>query len=275
MTFGPDTDRLVLAIGTTVAVLIIACPCALGLATPTAVMVGTGKAAELGILIGDGQALETARRITAVALDKTGTITAGRPEVVGLTTLPGWTDEKLLALVAAAELGSEHPVGEAIVTAARERGLTLPAATGFDAVPGHGIAVGAIIEHRLARPGRVAAHVVESMEQLHLRRGARRSDGCRDPHDLARRGHHRCMQEPVHLGRWERGITGVLKTGRAEVARHSQGEGRAEAVIPGLHDQARGACGCEGIRWRARKARAVFFAEPRARRLRSHDVGSV
>jgi Cu+-exporting ATPase len=139
LVLGPEQDALVNAVGTAIAVLIIACPCALGLATPTAVMVGTGKAAELGILIGDGQALETARRITAVALDKTGTITAGRPEVVGLTTRPGWTDEDLLALVAAAELGSEHPVGEAIVTSARDRSLNLPTATGFEAVPGHGI----------------------------------------------------------------------------------------------------------------------------------------
>jgi Cu+-exporting ATPase len=139
MTFGPDTDRLVLAIGTTVAVLIIACPCALGLATPTAVMVGTGKAAELGILISDGQALETARRLTAVVLDKTGTITHGRPTLEHVQTLPGHDSDELLALVASAEVGSEHPVGEAIVTAARNRGLTLQTATDFAAHPGHGI----------------------------------------------------------------------------------------------------------------------------------------
>ena len=139
MLLGPDTDRLVLAIGTTVAVLIIACPCALGLATPTAVMVGTGKAAEHGILIGDGQALETARRLTAVVLDKTGTITRGRPGLTGLDVHAGWNPDELLALVAAAELGSEHPVGEAIVTEARQRGLTLAPARDFEAVPGHGI----------------------------------------------------------------------------------------------------------------------------------------
>jgi Cu+-exporting ATPase len=139
MTFGPGTDRLVLAIGTTVAVLIIACPCALGLATPTAVMVGTGKAAELGILISDGKALETARKLTAVVLDKTGTITHGRPSLEQVRTLPSHGSDQLLALVAAAEVGSEHPVGEAIVAAARDRGLTLQPATAFAAHPGHGV----------------------------------------------------------------------------------------------------------------------------------------
>ena len=139
LAFGPDGQRLTLAIGTTVAVLIIACPCALGLATPTAVMVGTGRAAELGILIGDGQALETARRLTAVVLDKTGTITRGQPELRTITTAEGWDDDDLLALVAAAEVGSEHPVGEAIVRAARERGLELPAVASFDSTPGHGV----------------------------------------------------------------------------------------------------------------------------------------
>ncbi|RYP82705.1 copper-translocating P-type ATPase [Nocardioides guangzhouensis] len=137
--FGPQPDQLLLAIGTTVAVLIIACPCALGLATPTAVMVGTGKAAEHGILISDGEALEQARRVTAVVLDKTGTITRGRPELTDVHTAPGWDADDLLRLVAAAEVGSEHPVGEAMVAAARQRGLDLPPVSGFDAVPGHGI----------------------------------------------------------------------------------------------------------------------------------------
>jgi Cu+-exporting ATPase len=136
---GPESEGLVLALGTTIAVLIIACPCALGLATPTAVMVGTGKAAELGILIGDGEALETAQRLTAVVLDKTGTITRGRPALAALRTVGRWSEDELLALVAAAEVGSEHPVGEAVVTAAQVRGLALSRAGDFEAVPGHGI----------------------------------------------------------------------------------------------------------------------------------------
>ncbi|MBO0891524.1 MAG: copper-translocating P-type ATPase [Acidothermales bacterium] len=137
--FGPDTGRMTLALGTAIAVLIIACPCALGLATPTAVMVGSGKAAELGVLIGNGDALEQARRLTAVVLDKTGTITTGRPGLVDVTTADRWRPDELLALVAAAELGSEHPVGEAIVAGARDRNLDLPAVQWFDAVPGHGV----------------------------------------------------------------------------------------------------------------------------------------
>src|SRR3954449_8542125 len=137
--FGPDTGRLTMAITTTIAVLIIACPCALGLATPTAVMVGTGRAAELGILIGNGDALQTARRVTAVVLDKTGTITRGKPALTSVIPVDGWAEDDVLALVAAAETGSEHPVGEAIVAAATARFLDLPALRSFDAVPGHGI----------------------------------------------------------------------------------------------------------------------------------------
>ena len=92
--FGPDDGRWTLAIGTTIAVIIIACPCALGLATPTAIMVGTGKAAELGILIGVGEALEQARRLTAVVLDKTGTLTRGKPSLTGTTVLGDWTERR-------------------------------------------------------------------------------------------------------------------------------------------------------------------------------------
>ena len=136
---GPDDTRMTMAITTTIAVLIIACPCALGLATPTAVMVGTGKAAEHGILIGDGEALEQAQRLTAVVLDKTGTITTGRPSLATLSPTHGWDADQLLALVAAAEAGSEHPVGSAIVAAARERELTLPPVHHFEALPGNGI----------------------------------------------------------------------------------------------------------------------------------------
>ncbi|MCX9190021.1 copper-translocating P-type ATPase [Carbonactinospora thermoautotrophica] len=149
--FGPGTGRLTMAIGTAIAVLIIACPCALGLATPTAVMVGTGKAAELGILISNGDALEQAKRLTAIVLDKTGTITRGRPTVTAVTTAPGWAEQEIVALVAAAETGSEHPLGEAIVAAARDRGLPLPAVQRFEAIPGHG--VDATVDGRRVRVG--------------------------------------------------------------------------------------------------------------------------
>ncbi len=138
-TLGSSTNHWQMAIGTAIAVLIIACPCALGLATPTAVMVGTGKAAELGVLIGNGDALEQSRRLTAIVLDKTGTITRGRPAVTSVATVNAWTNDELLTLVAAAETGSEHPLAAAIVTAARDRGLPMPPVGSFNAVPGRGI----------------------------------------------------------------------------------------------------------------------------------------
>jgi P-type Cu+ transporter len=134
--FGPSP---VFAVTVAIAVLIIACPCALGLATPTAIMVGTGKAAEHGILIRGGEALEQTRRITAVVLDKTGTLTRGRPAVTRVMSADGAPDTELLRLAAAAEVGSEHPLGEAIVNRARELNLRLPEATEFHAVPGRGI----------------------------------------------------------------------------------------------------------------------------------------
>lgn len=122
-----------------ISVLIIACPCALGLATPTAIMVGTGRGAEQGILIKGGGALETTRKVDAVILDKTGTITRGKPELTDVVTTPGEERDRLLRLAASAEKGSEHPLGEAIVLAAEKEGMTLAAPENFQAIPGRGI----------------------------------------------------------------------------------------------------------------------------------------
>ena len=122
-----------------VAVLTIACPCALGLATPTAIMVGTGMGAEHGVLIKSGVALETAHRIDTVVFDKTGTLTKGRPEVTDVCPAEGFDEIGLLSLAASAERGSEHPLGESIVRAAAERGAPLRPVSDFSAVPGHGI----------------------------------------------------------------------------------------------------------------------------------------
>jgi len=135
---GPE-PRLTLALQAAIAVLIIACPCALGLATPTAIMVGTGQAAEHGILIGGGEALEQARRIDTIVLDKTGTLTRGQPAVTTIVTAGGIAEDDLLRLAAAAEVGSEHPLGAAIVAHARARGLALPTAAQFQARSGQGI----------------------------------------------------------------------------------------------------------------------------------------
>jgi len=123
-----------------VAVLIIACPCALGLATPTSVMVGIGKGAEHGVLIRGGDALERAHQLTTVVLDKTGTVTRGEPSVGAILPFAtGWTAEQIIAVAASAEQDSEHPVGEAIVRHAREQGVALRALQAFTAVPGHGV----------------------------------------------------------------------------------------------------------------------------------------
>jgi len=129
----------VFALTVFVAVLTIACPCALGLATPTAIMVGTGKGAEYGVLIKSGEALETAHKIDTIVFDKTGTITKGRPETTDVIPASGFTEEVLLGLAASAEKGSEHPLGESIVRAADERKIPLSVAHDFNAVPGHGI----------------------------------------------------------------------------------------------------------------------------------------
>jgi len=135
----PSLGTLSLAVFAAVAVLVIACPCALGLATPTALMVGTGMGAENGVLIRTGEAIQTLREIDTIVLDKTGTITRGEPGVTDLAPADGWDEASLLRHAASAESGSEHPLGQAMVERARQRDLELFDVTGFEAVTGRGV----------------------------------------------------------------------------------------------------------------------------------------
>ncbi|MDP9371637.1 MAG: heavy metal translocating P-type ATPase, partial [Chloroflexota bacterium] len=192
--FGPE-PRFTLALQAFIAVLIIACPCALGLATPTAIMVGTGKGAELGVLIRGGEALEGAHKVNAVVLDKTGTLTRGKPVVTDIIVGQSGsravgqsaegnaqhsalsTQHSLLRLAASAERGSEHPLGEAIVERARELRLDLAPVEGFEAVTGRGIS--AVVDGRATLLGNEAL----------LRDWAIEPDGLREvARDLARAG---------------------------------------------------------------------------------------
>lgn len=136
---GGETPLFALTIF--ISVLVIACPCALGLATPTAIMVGTGKGAEYGILIKSGEALETVHKITTIVFDKTGTITEGKPKVTDIIVNNGMDENELLKLAASAEKGSEHPLGEAIVKNAEEKKIEFKKVDAFRAIPGHGIEV--------------------------------------------------------------------------------------------------------------------------------------
>ncbi|WEX78990.1 heavy metal translocating P-type ATPase [Sinorhizobium numidicum] len=136
--FGPS-PALTFALVNAVAVLIIACPCAMGLATPTSIMVGTGRAAELGILFRKGEALQSLREADVVALDKTGTLTKGRPELTDIIVAEGFDADLVLARIASIEAFSEHPIAEAIVSAARAKNLGLTVVTNFEATPGFGV----------------------------------------------------------------------------------------------------------------------------------------
>lgn len=134
-------ESLVFSLTIFIAILVIACPCALGLATPTAIMVGTGKGAEYGILIKSGEALETSHKIDTVVLDKTGTITEGKPKVTDIITIDGADSRRLLQIAASGEKGSEHPLADAIVKAAEADQLEMLKTENFEAIPGHGIRV--------------------------------------------------------------------------------------------------------------------------------------
>ena len=159
--FGPEPS-FTYALLSFVAVLIIACPCALGLATPTSIMVGTGKGAENGILIRGGESLETAHKLNAIILDKTGTLTKGEPSLTDVAATGDFKDDEILFYAASAEKGSEHPLGEAIVRGAAERNVELVDAEGFNAVPGHGIK--AVINGRAVMLGNIRLMQDESIE---------------------------------------------------------------------------------------------------------------
>ena len=158
--FGPE-PAFIFALVNFVAVLIIACPCALGLATPTAIMVGTGKGAENGVLIRSGEALETAHKIDAIILDKTGTLTKGQPALTDVVTRGGLTDDEFLRLVASAESRSEHPLGQAIVQEAQQRGLSLVEPTDFASITGRGIR--AVVDGRSVMVGNARLMADEGM----------------------------------------------------------------------------------------------------------------
>jgi len=138
LNFGPE-PRLAFAIVCATTVLIIACPCALGLATPMSVMVGVGKAAEAGVLIRNGEALQTASKLSAMVLDKTGTITLGQPKVTEIVLAGDYREDHVLSLAASLESGSEHPLAQSIVASAKERGITVESVQSFKAIAGHGV----------------------------------------------------------------------------------------------------------------------------------------
>lgn len=156
-------ESWIFALTITISVLVIACPCALGLATPTAIMVGTGKGAENGVLIKSGDALETTHKIQTIVFDKTGTITEGKPVVTDILVADSALSEaELLTLAASAEQGSEHPLGEAIVEAAKERQLPLAEGSDFSAIPGHGIRV--TVNERVLLLGNIKLMKEEAIE---------------------------------------------------------------------------------------------------------------
>ena len=136
---GPE-PRFVYALVNAVAVMIIACPCALGLATPMSIMVGTGRGAESGVLIRNAQALEVFERVTTIVVDKTGTLTEGKPALAGVEPQPGFDEAEVLSLAASLEQVSEHPLASAVTTAARSRGVPIREVAGFEYQPGRGIA---------------------------------------------------------------------------------------------------------------------------------------
>jgi Cu+-exporting ATPase len=174
--FGPE-PRFAYALLAAVSVLIIACPCALGLATPMSIMVGVGRGAQAGVLVRDAEALERFEKVDTLVIDKTGTLTEGRPQVTAVETAAGWSADDVLRLAASLERGSEHPLAAAIVAAAQARGLALSEAAGFSAPAGKGAA--GIVEGRRVAAGNRAMMAEAGIDMTALEAGAEalRRDG--------------------------------------------------------------------------------------------------
>jgi len=174
--FGPE-PAMAYALVNAIAVLIIACPCALGLATPMSIMVGTGKGAQNGVLIKNAEALETMEKVDTIVVDKTGTLTAGKPELTAIDALAGQDEDEFLALVAAVESASEHPLAEAIVRAAQDRSLIIPKAQDFNSTTGEGVQ--AVVNDRQIAIGN--SKLMESLnsfdQDLSTKADVRRKDG--------------------------------------------------------------------------------------------------
>lgn len=174
--FGPE-PAMAYAMVNAIAVLIIACPCALGLATPMSIMVGTGKGAQNGVLIKNAEALETMEKVDTIVVDKTGTLTAGKPELTAIDALAGQDEDEFLALVAAVESASEHPLAEAIVRAAKDKSLTIPKASDFNSTTGEGVQ--AVVNGKQVAIGN--SKLMESLNsfdnELSTKADVRRKDG--------------------------------------------------------------------------------------------------
>ncbi len=200
--WGP-APRLANAIVNAVAVLIIACPCALGLATPMAIMVGTGRGARAGILIKNAEALETFQKVDTIALDKTGTLTQGKPELISVAAFAGETEERIVRLAASLERSSEHPMAAAIVEAAEANGMRLIQADGFRSMTGKGV-VGTVAGHELA------------VGNERLLRGS--GDRCRESD---------CLCGSATTGRPDRGVRCSRWTCRRTAGHRRSGEARS------------------------------------------------
>jgi P-type Cu+ transporter len=218
---GPQ-PRMAYALVNAVAVLIIACPCALGLATPMSIMVGTGRGATAGVLIKNAEALEILEKVNTLVVDKTGTLTEGKPRLVSVTALDGFTDADVLRLAASLERGSEHPLAAAIVAGAEERKLTLATADAFKSVTGQGVT------------GRIEGHAVALGNQHMMRELGVAIDAISAAADTQRKDGHTVMYVAIDGG--PAGLIGVadpIKASTAEALKMLQDDGVKIVVLTG------------------------------------------